>query len=133
MARASTKEAAGDAGDRHPPASQAGREAEAGGSLVLKLPGPELTVEGLQGALAVIEPEKKSAPPEVLFDFSGVDELIAPWSLHWAILIRLSRRICVHVRGLHGQPFQVARLYRRNTEIQKIVGFGERARLRPAA
>ena len=121
MRRELLRKAASDLHDRQRLAGEMGREIESAGQLVLRLRGPALTVEDLQGALSAIQAERLNAPTQVVVDFSEVEELAAPWSLPFAILIHLAREIPVRVRGLHGQPLQVAWLYRGSSEIRKIV------------
>ena len=59
----------------------------------------------------------------ILFDFSKVTELSGPWSIHFGLLIRLSREIaaCVSVIGLRGQPASAAWVYRHSPDMRVLL------------
>ena len=59
----------------------------------------------------------------ILFDFSMVTELSGSWSIHFGLLIRLSREIaaCVSVTGLRGQPASAAWVYRHSPDMRVLL------------
>jgi hypothetical protein len=90
------------------------------GLVALKLQGPTLSIETLERALSAAIDKRDADVVELAVDFSEIDELVGPWTIHLAILIHLSKRIPVHVCGLHGQPLQAAWLYRGSPEIREM-------------
>ena len=59
----------------------------------------------------------------ILFDFSMVTELSGSWSIHFGLLIRLSREVAPHVSvtGLRGQPASAAWVYRHSPDMQVLL------------
>lgn len=106
---------------------------ESGTRLVLRFLGPVLSTDDLTRALSVICSKPTVAAIETVLDFSEVKELIAPWTVHLAILLDLSRRRPIRVRGLRGQPLRVAWFYRRNLEVLKLVDDTTALRFQDAA
>jgi hypothetical protein len=90
--------------------------------LLVKLETPRLTAAGFGELVMESVAGHADKPPRVLFDFSAVDELLRPWTIHFAILIHLARmmRRRVRVCGLHGQPLEVARLYWHHDEVRDL-------------
>ena len=93
-------------------------------TVVLKLMGPRLTVEGLQHAVAAIDLNGHPQGAGVVVDFTDVYELMGGWSIHFAILVHLAKQLhCpVRARGLHDQPLSAAWLYRCDKEIRRLLG-----------
>lgn len=94
------------------------------GTLVVKLPGPRLSVDRLETELSAVRREPRAARHGIRVDFSDVVELASPWTVHLAILVYVARlldgRVWLH--GLHGQPFEVAWFYRRHPEVRTLLG-----------
>ena len=59
----------------------------------------------------------------ILFDFSMVTELSGSWSIHFGLLIQLSREVAqrVSVTGLRGQPASAAWVYRHSPDMQVLL------------
>lgn len=114
-------------------AGQAWSVTESRTRLVLRLLGPALSADDLTRALSVIYSKPTVAAFETVLDFSEVKELIAPWTVHLAILLDLSRRQPIRVCGLRGQPLRVAWFYRKNLEVLNLVGHGTAPGSRDAA
>ena len=59
----------------------------------------------------------------IQFDFSMVTELSGSWSIHFGLLIRLSREIAprVSVTGLRGQPASAAWVYRHSADMRMLL------------
>ncbi len=59
----------------------------------------------------------------ILFDFSKVTELSGSWSIHFGLLIRLSREVAprVSVTGLRGQPASAAWVYRHSPDMRVLL------------
>jgi hypothetical protein len=97
------------------------------GTLVVKLPGPRLSVDRLETELSAVRREPRAARYGVRVDFSDVVELASPWTVHLALLVYVARLLDgrVWLCGLHGQPFEVAWFYRRHPEIRALLGSPE--------
>ena len=59
----------------------------------------------------------------ILFDFSMVTELSGSWSIHFGLLIRLSKEVAprVSVIGLRGQPASAAWVYRHSPDMRMLL------------
>ncbi len=59
----------------------------------------------------------------IQFDFSKVTELSGSWSIHFGLLIRLSREVAprVSVTGLRGQPASAAWVYRHSPDMRVLL------------
>ena len=59
----------------------------------------------------------------IQFDVSMVTELSGSWSIHFGLLIRLSREIAprVSVTGLRGQPASAAWVYRHSADMRMLL------------
>jgi hypothetical protein len=90
---------------------------------------PRLTVECLLRAVSSIGSSGHSIPSSIVVDFTHVYELAGGWTIHFAILVDLGRRLRrpVRVRGLHDQPLDVAWLYRGDEEIRSLLGLSTRS------
>lgn len=115
------------------PVDRAWSVTESGTKLVLRLRGPVLSTGDLSRALSVICSGPRVATTEIVLDFRRVTELLAPWTVHLALLLDLSRRQPLRIRGLRGQPLRVAWFYRHNVEVLNMVGSRKLLRLRKAA
>ncbi|GEM_PF-2520072 len=92
------------------------------GSTIIHLWEPAIAVHQFEAVItAALTQESGSCPRQLVFDFGSVTELVAPWSLIFALLIRLSRQKQVRIRGLHGQPLGAAWINRHNAEVRRMM------------
>ena len=89
--------------------------------LVVRLPGPSLSVQGLQEAVSQVLCSRDTPPRAVTIDFSEVEEMTSPWCIQIAMLIALSRRLLLKVYGLHGQPLRAVWMLRCDPEIRSLL------------
>ncbi|HRY71505.1 MAG TPA: hypothetical protein P5304_26135 [Phycisphaerae bacterium] len=93
------------------------------GTALVRLREPQLSLDRLEVATSALTADKNARPLAVVFDFSEVHRLLGPWTLHFAVMIHLARRLGrpVRVRGLHGQPLDAALLYRNSRQIRDLI------------
>jgi len=100
----------------------------------IRLHGPVLTVESLAGIVQDLLKHVDPAPAGVVLDFTDVEELSGTWTVHFALIVHLARqlgyRVCLY--GLHGQPANVAWLYRSAPEIRQLLDISDKARQKAA-
>jgi len=60
---------------------------------------------------------------DICFDLAPVEELVGPWGVHFALLIKLARDMSMHVHlnGLHGQPAALAWIFRSSPEVRVLL------------
>lgn len=97
--------------------------ASSDGVLEIVLSAPTLTYETFLFLTERIACEDLASLNQVVFDFSAVEEIRSPWTPVLALMILLMRQspFACHVRSLHGQPADVASLYRQNKEIHRLL------------
>lgn len=129
--RAGHFECVSEAGDLSVPEAMDAEQHE----LRVGLPAGALYATQLQLIMESLLDRPDIASSLILFDFSAVCELAGLWSVHLALLINLSNRVgCkVRVTGLHGQPLDVAWLYRNSPEVRALLGARESSGQRHAA
>jgi hypothetical protein len=88
-----------------------------------RLPGPRLSVERMHAELLALQARRGATHNGADVDLTNVSELASPWTIHLALLIQLARRLegPLRLRGLHGQPFEVAWLYRADPEVGALL------------
>ncbi len=96
---------------------------EAPGTLIIRPKGSTLDRAGLQQVCQRILETKGLHLSRIQFDFSMVTEFSGPWSIHFGLLIRLSRAVAprVSVTGLRGQPASAAWVYRRSPAMRALL------------
>jgi anti-anti-sigma regulatory factor len=94
------------------------------GALWIQPTGPTLGHEELGELLGRLQSGRKGTHPrEIVLDLSRVEKLGRHWTLVLAMLIRFARSGGCRGRivALHGQPADVARLYRLNRELECLM------------
>ncbi len=93
------------------------------GTLVIRPKGSTLGRAGLQQVCERILETKGLRLSRILFDFSMVTEFSGSWSVHFGLLIRLSREVAprVSVTGLRGQPASAAWIYRHSPDMRMLL------------
>jgi hypothetical protein len=94
------------------------------GSLQVILLGPRLTYEDLAMVIARVSAiEAGPTRQQVTLDFAAIEEIVNPWTAVLALLIGLSRlaHLVCHVHALHGQPRNIADLYRKSSELMWLL------------
>ncbi|MFQ5491487.1 MAG: hypothetical protein ACE5GE_12265 [Phycisphaerae bacterium] len=97
--------------------------------LVVRLKERHLRWTSLEEVVNYIRDNELRGYCRIRFDFSRVNELIGPWGVHFAILIRLEHQagVPVMVSGLTGQPADLARLFRSSPHVRALLtGHGPR-------
>ncbi len=96
---------------------------QAAGTLVIRPKASTLDLTELQQVCKRILEIDGLRLSRILFDFSMVTELSGSWSIHFGLLIRLSREIaaCVSVIGLRGQPASAAWVYRHSPDMRVLL------------
>ena len=97
--------------------------ADVGGTLTVSPQRRRLGITELHDLAERMLESGGAAFSRISFDFSRVDELVGPWGGHFAVLIRLARRLggTVSMTGLHRQPAAVAWLFRHSPEIGALL------------
>lgn len=95
----------------------------ADGTLSIRPLMSRLSFEELQDVIDQLRNDGLPAVSRIRFDFSKITELVGPWGLHFAILIRFANEIDIPVEviGLHGQPAALAWLFRRSPQIRLLL------------
>ena len=93
------------------------------GTLVIRPKVSTLDRAGLQQVCERILETGGLRLSRIQFDFSKVTELSESWSIHFGLLIRLSREVAprVSVTGLRGLPASAAWVYRRSPDMQVLL------------
>ena len=96
---------------------------QAPGTLIIRPKVSRLDGVGLQQVCKRILETEGLRLSRIQFDFSMVTELSGSWSIHFGLLIRLSREVaqCVSVIGLCGQPASAAWVYRHSPDMRVLV------------
>ena len=96
---------------------------EAAGTLVIRPKVSTLDRTELQRVCKRILETEGLRLSRILFDFSMVTELSGSWSIHFGLLIRLSREVAprVSVTGLRGQPASAAWVYRHSPDMRGLL------------
>ena len=96
---------------------------EAAGTLVIRPKVSTLDRAGLQQVCQRILETKGLCLSRIQFDFSNVTEFSGSWSIHFGLLIRLSREVAprVSVTGLRGQPASAAWVYRHSPDMRLLL------------
>jgi|CXWL01.1.fsa_nt_gi ABC-type transporter Mla MlaB component len=109
------------------------------GDVQVILIGPRLTFDELAmviGQLGTLEAGPSLR--QVTINFEAIEEIVNPWTAVFALLMGLARRrqFAFQVISLHGQPRNIADLYRTSRELMGLLdetrGGVERPRLRRA-
>ena len=93
------------------------------GTLIIRPKVSRLDRVGLQQVCQRILETEGLRLSRIEFDFSMVTEFSGSWSIHFALLIRLSRAVAprVSVTGLRGQPASAAWVYRRSPAMRVLL------------
>ncbi len=93
------------------------------GTLVIRPKVSTLDRAGLQQVCKRILETHGLRLSRIQFDFSKVTELSGSWSIHFGLLIRLSREVAprVSVTGLRGQPASAAWIYRHSPAMRVLL------------
>ena len=93
------------------------------GTLIIRPKVSRLDCCGLQQVCERVRGAGELSLSEIQFDFSNVTELTGLWSVHFGLLIRLSREVAprVSVTGLRGQPASAAWVYRHSPDLQVLL------------
>ena len=96
---------------------------ETPGTLTIRPTVSTLDRAGLQQVCQRILEAEGLRLSRILFDFSMVTELSGSWSIHFGLLIRLSREVAprVSVIGLRGQPASAAWVYRHSPDMRVLL------------
>ncbi len=96
---------------------------QAAGTLIIRPKVSTLDRAGLQQVCKRILETKGLRLSRIQFDFSMVMELSGSWSIHFGLLIRLSREVAprVSVTGLRGQPASAAWVYRHSPDMRVLL------------
>ena len=96
---------------------------EAAGTLVIRPKVSTLDRAELQQVCERILETEGLRLSRIQFDFSMVTELSGSWSIHFGLLIRLSREVAprVSVTGLRGQPASAAWVYRHSPDMRRLL------------
>ena len=118
-----TKKADRQARKQAAPATQASSPNVSATELVIRLKERHLRWTSLDEAVNYIIDNGLREYSVIRFDFSRVTELVGPWGIHFAILIRLEHLIGVPVTvsGLTGQPADMARLFRSSPKVRALL------------
>jgi len=97
--------------------------ADARGTLIVRPMAPHLHSQHFQTLVVCLGQADLRAFRIVQFDFSRVQELVGPWGVHFATLIKLAREVQsrVTVSGLSGQPAALAWLFRVSPEVRSLL------------
>ncbi len=93
------------------------------GTLVIRPKDGRLDHRGLEQVCGRLLETKELHLARIQFDFSMVTEFSGSWSIHFGLLIRLSREVAprVIVTGLRGQPASVAWVYRHSPDMRLLL------------
>ncbi len=93
------------------------------GTLIIRPKVSTLDRAGLQQVCERILETEGLCLSRIQFDFSMVTELSGSWSIHFGLLIRLSREIAprVSVTGLRGQAASAAWVYRHSPDMRALL------------
>lgn len=96
---------------------------EAPATLIIRPKLSTLDRAGLQQVCQRILETEELSLSRIQFDFSMVTELAGSWSIHFGLLIWLSREVAprVSVTGLRGQPAAAAWVYRHSPDMRMLL------------
>ncbi len=92
-------------------------------TLVIRPKVSTLDRSGLEQVCRRLLQTKELRLARIEFDFSMVTELSGSWSIHFGLLIRLSKEVAprVSVTGLRGQPASAAWVYRHSPDMRGLL------------
>ena len=94
------------------------------GGLQVILIGPRLTYDDFAMVIARVSAiEVGATRRQVTIDFAAIEEIVNPWTAVLALLMGLARlaHLACHVSALHGQPRNIADLYRKSPELMWLL------------
>ncbi len=96
---------------------------QAPGTLIIRPKVSRLDGVGLRQVCKRILETEGLRLSRIRFDFAMVTEFSGSWSIHFGLLIQLSREVAprVSVTGLRGQPASAAWVYRRSPAMRRLL------------
>ena len=94
-----------------------------GGTLTIRPLRPRLYACELDGVLERMRETGVLSAARVCFDLSNVAELVGPWGVHFALLVRFAAEsgVAVAVTGLQSQPAALAWIFRASPEVRAMI------------